>query len=87
MDAETYHGSDTGSEEIERTPGFYLNSKFTQKIGSIYFRLLFIQKYSQWFCLWYRSNSQMSGSTTGDLAVKDTYMRVGVHIFITINDA
>lgn len=71
-------GSDMVTEEIERTPSFYTKSKFATKIGSVFFRLLFYRNYSQWYCLWYRSNSQMSGNTVGDTAVKDTYMRVGI---------
>lgn len=78
MDDEGYQGIDTKTEEIERTPNFYTKSKFATKIGSIYFRLLFVQKFSRWFVMWFRSNSQMAGGSAVDLAVRDTYMRVGI---------
>lgn len=75
MDTDTYQGTEA-QEEVERSPGFYLKSKFATKIGSVYFRLTFIQKFSRWFVLWYRSNSQIMGSTAVDMTIKDTYMKV-----------
>lgn len=79
MDNEAFQGTELGSDEIDRTPAFYMNSKYAVRIGSLFFRLSFIQRFSRWFIMWYRSNSQLSPGLAGDSAVRDTYMKVNIY--------
>ncbi len=74
--------AETPQTDIERTPEFFLQSKYSHRIGSVLFRLIFLTKYSRWFLAWYRGNGQMAASSK-ETGIRDTFMKVLLFCFYT----